>query len=88
MLFRSSEKDAPEMVSLSAHWSDVREVQKLVYISDECEAESGFSLRTTSGDLLTVVPGADAYTLAIEASFYQKSFTPENDLVAYVRKEL
>jgi hypothetical protein len=83
-----SSAEAPEMVNLPAHWSDVREVQKLVFISDECEAESGFSLCTTSGDLLTVLPGADVYTVAIEASFYQSSFKPENDLAVYVRKEL
>jgi len=82
-----SAEDAPEMISLPAPWSVVRAVQKLVYDSDECEAECGFALCTANGDLLTVVPGADVYTLAIEAPFRQQRFTPENYLTAYIRKE-
>lgn len=81
-----SADDSPEMVSLPASWSEVREVQKLVYNSDECEAECGFTLCTSSGDQLTVVPGADVYTLAIQAPFHPQPFTPENELNAYHRK--
>lgn len=79
-------EDMPELVSLPSSWLDVREVQKLVYNSDDCEAECGFSLCTSGGDRLTVVPGADVYTLAIEAPFLSLPFTPENDLTAYLRK--
>ncbi len=79
-------EDVPELVSLPASWSDVREVQKLAYISDDFEAECGFALCTSSGDQLTVVPGADVYTLAIKAPFHSLPFKPENDLTAYVRK--
>lgn len=82
-----SSDDVPEMVSLPASWSEVREVQKLVYNSDECEAECGFALFTSSGDHLAVVPGADVYTLAIQAPFHALPFTPENDLTAYIRKD-
>jgi len=78
--------DVPEMVSLPSSWSDVREVQKLIYSSDECEAECGFVLCTSSGDQLAVVPGADVYTLAIKAPFHPLPFRPENDFTAYVRK--
>ncbi|MCY0913330.1 hypothetical protein [Massilia antarctica] len=81
-----SADDVPEMASLPASWSDVREVQKLVYNSNECVAECGFVLCTSSGDQLAVVPGADVYTLAIKAPFHSFPFTPENDLTAYVRK--
>jgi hypothetical protein len=81
-----SSNDVPEMVSLPTSWSEVREVQKLVYNSNECEAECGFALRTSSGDQLAVVPGADVYTLAIQAPFHSLPFTPENDLTAYLRK--
>ncbi|MBR7784053.1 hypothetical protein [Undibacterium luofuense] len=76
----------PELISLPSSWLDVREVQKLVYTSDDYEAECGFSMRTGSGDQLTIVPGADVYTLAIEAPFLSLPFTPENDLSAYLRK--
>lgn len=78
--------ERPEMVSLPAPWSEVREVQKLVDNSDEYEAECGFALCTSSGDQLAVVPGADVYTLAIQAPFHPLPFTPENDLTAYLRK--
>jgi hypothetical protein len=78
--------DPPEMVNLPTSWSEVREIQKLVYNSDECEAECGFTLCSRSGDQLAVVPGADIYTLAIQAPFYPSLFTPENDLTAYHRK--
>ena len=81
-----SADDVPEMVNLPGSWADVREVQKLVYSSDECEAECGFALCTSSGDQLTVVPGADVYALAIEAPFRQRPFAPENDLAAYSRE--
>lgn len=79
--------DAPEMVSLPLSWSEVRRIQKLVYLSDEYEAECGFMLCTGNGDDLIVVPGADVYTLAIKAPFYWLPFTPENDLAAYVCKD-
>lgn len=78
--------DAPEMVSLPAAWSKVQKVYKLVYNSEECEAGCGFSLLTKNGDQLVVVPGADVYTLAIQASFYTKPFTLENDLAEYLRQ--
>ncbi len=81
-----SADDAPEMVSLPASWTEIREVQKLVYNSNECEAECGFSLCTSNGDQLVVVPGADVYTLAIQAPFHPLPFTPENDLTAYLCK--
>jgi hypothetical protein len=81
-------EDAPELINLDPSWLAVRDVQKLVYSSDECEAESGFSLQTTSGETLTVLPGADVYTLAIEAPFYPRPFSPENDVDVYLRKEL
>lgn len=82
----ANSEDVPELVSLPSSWLAVREVQKLVYNSDDCEAECGFALCTSSGDELTVVPGADVYTLAIEAPFLSLPFTPENDLTAYLRK--
>ena len=81
-----SAHDSPEMVSLPASWTEVREIQKLVYDSDECEAECGFILYTSGGDQLAVLPGADPYTLAIQAPFHLLPFTPENDLNAYHRK--
>ncbi len=81
-----SADDAPEMVSLPGSWSVVREIKKLVYNSDECVAECGFTLCTSGGDQLAVVPGADVYTLAIQAPFYPLPFTPESDLNAYLRK--
>jgi hypothetical protein len=79
-------EDVPQSVSLPSSWLDVRDVQKLVYNLDNCEAECGFALCTSSGDQLTVVPGADVYTLAIAAPFLSLPFTPENDLAAYLRK--
>lgn len=78
--------DSPEMVNLPSSWSEVLEIQKLIYISDEVEAECGFTLCTFKGDQLTVLPGADVYTLAIQASFSTLPFVPENDLTAYHRK--
>jgi hypothetical protein len=78
----------PEMVDVPVAWLDVQAVQKLVYVSEECEAESGLTLRTTNGETLTILPGAEVYTLAIEAPFYPKPFNPENDLSVYVRKDL
>jgi hypothetical protein len=81
-------KDAPELIDLAASWLDVQDVHKLVYLSEECEAESGFSLSTTCGETLTVLPGADVYTLAIEAPFYLKPFNPENDVPVYARKKM
>lgn len=81
-------KDVPELIDLAASWLDVQDVRKLVYVSEECEAESGFSLTTARGETLTVLPGADVYTLAIEAPFYSKLFNPENDLPVYDCKKL
>lgn len=81
------EVDVPHMTPLSPSWSNVRAIQKLVYMSDECDAECGFVLCTKSGDQLVVLPGADVYTLAIQAPFYPQPFKPENDLTAYLRKE-
>ena len=82
-----SSDNAPEMLRLPTSWSEVRKVQQLVYSSDDCEAECGFSLRTSSGDQLVVVAGADVYTLAIQAPFYPLTFTPENDLTAYLYQD-
>jgi hypothetical protein len=81
-----SAEDAPKMVNLPATWSDVREVQTLVYKSHECQAECGFVLSTSSGEQLVVVPGADVYSLAIKAPFHQLPFRPENALTAYSRE--
>lgn len=83
-----SPADAPEMVPLPEPWLHVQDVQKLVFVSEECDAESGFSLSTMGGETLTVLPAADVYTLAIQASFYSQPFNPENDLLVYLRKEL
>ncbi|EJN03274.1 hypothetical protein [Herbaspirillum sp. YR522] len=79
--------DAPEMTRLPVSWADVQSVQKLIYKSNECEAECGLAVNTTSGDTLIVVTGADVYTLAIEAPFHHQVFTPENDLITYFREE-
>jgi hypothetical protein len=81
-----SAHDAPGMVNLPVTWSYVREVQKLVFNLDECEAECGFILCTTSGEQLVVVSGADPYSLAVRAPFHQTPFEPENNLTAYTRK--
>ncbi|MEO7496843.1 MAG: hypothetical protein ABIT83_07320, partial [Massilia sp.] len=81
------EADTPKMVSLPATWSNVRSLHQLVYMSDECEAQCGFVVCTNSGDQLVVLPGADVYTLAIQAPFYPQPFAPENDLTAYLSKD-
>jgi hypothetical protein len=80
------EESAPEMIVLPVSWSCVREIQKIVYNSDECEAECGFSLCSNSGDEFIVVPEANVCMLAIKAPFYQRPFKPEHDLTAYIRK--
>jgi hypothetical protein len=82
-----SAENSPEMVRLPLSWSQVREVKKLVYTSDECEAECGFTLCTSSGDQLVIAAGADVYTLAIKAPFYSLPFTPENDFTVYIKKD-
>lgn len=81
------EGEGTEMTGLPESWSAVRTIEKLVYDSEECEAECGFALHTMSGDVLLVLPGADVYTLAIKAPFFLQPFFPENDLEAYIRKE-
>ncbi len=78
--------DAPKMTALPLSWLKIRDVQKLIFDSDECEAECGFSLYTCDGNQLVVVPGADVYTLAIRAPFYLLIFNPENDLDEYISK--
>jgi hypothetical protein len=78
--------DAPPLVHLPSSWAHLLEPLKLVYDSDECEAECGLLLATESGDQLAVVPGAFVYTLAIKAPFAQLPFSPETDLSDYVRR--
>lgn len=79
-----SANNLPAMTNLPASWSQVRSIHKLIFISDECEAECGFVLRTNDADELSVVPGADVYTLAIKSPFHPLPFSPENDLSAYL----
>jgi hypothetical protein len=78
--------DAPPLAQLPSSWAHVLAPQKLVYDSDECEAECGLLLTTESGDQLAVVPGAFVYTLAIKAPFAQLPFSPETDLSDYERR--
>ncbi|UUZ47091.1 hypothetical protein LP420_26695 [Massilia sp. B-10] len=79
----AADGDLPQMEQLPEYWGDVLALQKLVHISNECEAESGFVLLTRNGDQLVVLPGADVCTLAIQAPFYPRKFEPERDLTEY-----
>jgi hypothetical protein len=78
--------DSPEMIALPAVWSEIRAIEKLVYHSVECSADCGLILYTMSGDSLIVLPGADVYTLAIQAPFFQLQFSPENNLTSYAHQ--
>ncbi|NHZ42967.1 hypothetical protein [Massilia aquatica] len=64
-----SAADTPEMVALPVVWSDIRLIHKLMHVSDEYLAESGFALTAMNGELLTVLPAADICTLAIRRPF-------------------
>ncbi|NHZ32465.1 hypothetical protein [Massilia rubra] len=79
--------DTPAMACLPAAWSNVLQIDKLVHVSDECQAESGFCLTATNGEPLMVLPAADICTLAIQAPLYYNSFNPENGLADYVRSD-
>lgn len=83
-----SAETCPKMHALHESWLEVKTVEKLVYQSDDCLAECGFSVITKSGDTLTVVPGAEVYTLAIAAPFHSQLFMPENSLETYLRVDL
>jgi hypothetical protein len=83
----TKDKNEPKMIALAASWSKVSEVEKLIYKSDECVAESGFTMRTATGESLTVLPGANVYTLAIDSPFLPLLFEPENDFKVYHREK-
>lgn len=80
------DENEPKMITLPVAWSKVSKVEKLIYKSDECIAESGFTICTASGESFTVLPGANVYTLAIDAPFLSIPFEPENDFKFYLRE--
>lgn len=80
--------EAPQFVDLPTSWMQVISIEALIFDSDECTAECGIMLHNTLGEILTVLPGADVYTLAIQAPFCSLAFSPENDIPRYFRRKM
>lgn len=80
--------EAPQFVDLPSSWMQIISIDVLFFDSDECMAECGILLCNTLGETLTVLPGADVFTLAIQAPFCALPFFPENDISKYGRKTI
>ena len=75
--------EIPQSEDLPSSWMQIILIEALVFDSDECMAECGIMVHNVLGETLTVLPGSDVHTLAIQAPFFAGTFSPENDVSRY-----
>ncbi len=87
LAFRITTKDEnlPEMIALPASWDCITSVEKLELNETDFSASSGLAIQNSEGEELTVVCGANVYSIQIRAPFFAHEFKPEYEITKYKR---
>jgi hypothetical protein len=90
LVFRLATKEDtyPKMKPLGIAWSHIFSIKKLVLDETRFSAESGLVIKNNRDEELTVICGANVYTIQIEAPFFTGNFQPEYEIDAYKRIQI
>lgn len=83
--FAGVNENLPAMTNLPSTWNEIFSVGKLVLDDDDFSAESGLELENKSGEILTIICGANICSIQIQAPFFPGPFFPEYDIDKYER---
>lgn len=90
LTFRSAAEDrnVPKMIPLPSSWNCITSVEKLVLNEIDFSAASGLVIHNYDGEKITLVCGANVYSIQVKAPFFIGKFSPEYEISKYERYPL